>query len=403
MFMKKKFFVCLLALSFLLGSPNDTIKENFIVEPQNNFSFVKVASAANIDWNSAPRFNNMKSLVDYVVKNKKNLKSKFPAVFTNGFVPNNNDLANYAALLFLNWTNYGSDGQNTYFHYEVTYTPGERVAYAYLHNDTSFLSQEELKLYKEAVQIVNAAKKFAKGHSAEGLYCELYFHDIITSRTKYYTENPQPVFARFKTAFGVFFDGRANCQGYSDAFYMLCNMVGIDTGKIVGYANNEAHVWNTVTYGDGKYYFVDVTHDDASFTFNDIGETNTYIYFNAPQSVMTTHRWSGDYAPQGIQQYPDGRYFYYTQEFANTKGKFFGAYSKTAEDALSYTAQRISKGHRWTWICSTSYNAKYANPQNAINHLLYDLLPKYNWYGHINLSVAVRGNYMFYTIEARRN
>lgn len=399
--MKKKFFASLLVVNFLFNYFCDEIENNFEIETKNFFC-VKVANAANINWNSAPRFNNMKSLVDYFVRNKKILKTQHPIVCTNGFIPNGANLPDLATLWYLNWTNYGSDGQNSYFLFEVAHTPGERVAYAYLHNDTSFLNNEELKLYREAVKIVNDAKQFVQGRSAQGLYYELYFHELITSRTKYYTENPQPPYARFQTALGVLLDGRANCQGYADAFYMLCNMVGIDVGKVSGYANNVPHVWNTVTYGDGKYYFVDVTYDDANFTFNDTGEQNGYIYFNATRDIMTTHNWSSAYTPD-IQQHPDGRYFYYTKEFDNSNGRYFGAYSRNAEDALSYAAERIADGWKWSWICANSYDARYANPQNAVNHLLYDLLPRYNWYGHVNVNVATRGKYIFFTIEAKRN
>ena len=360
-----------------------------------------IAHADDIDWNSAPRFNNLKAFVTYLENTRKTLRNKVFVIFTDRFLPSGVDVASFAHMWRINYTNYGNNGSNTYMLYDLSYYPGERVAWAYLHNDISFLNREEYRLYNEAVKVVNNAKQFAAGHSADGLYYELYFHDEIAKRTTYYNKNPQPPYARFQTALGVFLDGKANCQGYSDAFKMLCQMARINADMVTGEYNNTPHVWNTVTYGDGKYYFMDVTLDDNAFQFSNV-EQNSYIYFNAPKAVMTMHRWYSDYTPP-IQQTPNGNYFYFTSEFNNSKGKYFGAWSHTAEDALQFIAQRIANGWNYTRVCVLSYDEKYANADNALNHLLYEILPRYNWAGDINIQVEWRGNYMFFTVQAIPN
>lgn len=350
------------------------------------------------DWDGAPRFNNQIDLVNYLNKSRKNLRTFLPVVLTDGFSPDVNDLVTVAPILYLQATNYGGDAQTRYMVYEITNYPGERVAYAYTHGDTSFLDAEEKQLYDAAVRIVDEAKNF----SSKPLYRELYIHDAITERVTYHNESPQPVFARFKTASGALLDGKANCQGYADAFYMLATMCGFNVDKINGYGNDEYHVWNTIDFGEGKTYFVDVTWDDASFSFADSGEYNTYIYFNAPTDIMTTHRWFDDYSPKNLQKRPDGRYFYYTPEFGNSGGNYFGGYSNSAEDALTFIAQRIARnGRRMSWMCTPAYDARYADVNNALNLLTKKLLPNvYHWNGYVKINVATRGNYMFFTVDA---
>ena len=421
----KKFFLTILLVAVVLSFCDNAQLENPVVEKksaethdvaapkldvaQDGVTFAAAANSVavvtasnvadgNISWNNAPRFNNYKSLVDYLNSCRKNLQTVVPVVLTDNFNPDVNELVKLAPIWYLKYTTFkgGHDGKNVL--YEITNYPGERVAWAYIHGDTSFLTDEERQLYDTAVAIVNEAKSF----SSNLIYQELYIHDAITNRATYYTENPQPTLARFQSSIGALIDGRANCQGYADAFYMLGNMCGFNVDKINGYGNETFHVWNTVNFGDDRSYFTDVTWDDASFSFADSGEYNVYIYFNAPADVMTTHRWFSDYTPKNLQQQPDGRYFFYTQEFLDSKGKYFGGHSDTPRDALQFIAKRIARqGHRMSWMCSTSYDKKFADANSAVQYLTQNVLPnKYGWRGYVKLNVAVRGNYMFFTVDA---
>lgn len=51
------------------------------------------------------------------------------------------------------------------------------------------------------------------------------------------------------------------CEGYSRAFKVLCDRVGIPCVLTEGYGNGEAHMWNYVELG-GSWYAVDVTFND---------------------------------------------------------------------------------------------------------------------------------------------
>ncbi|MBQ4065396.1 MAG: hypothetical protein IJD10_04790 [Clostridia bacterium] len=67
-------------------------------------------------------------------------------------------------------------------------------------------------------------------------------------------------------AFGSLIDYRAVCEGYAEAFKMLCDVNGIPCIIVSGTAHNGtaegAHMWNYVKMEDGNWYAVDVTWDD---------------------------------------------------------------------------------------------------------------------------------------------
>lgn len=71
---------------------------------------------------------------------------------------------------------------------------------------------------------------------------------------------------------GVFLKGFAVCEGYAEAFKLLCDREGIPCITVVGYAEEPTygHKWNYVKMEDGKWYLVDATWDDQSaYVYND--------------------------------------------------------------------------------------------------------------------------------------
>ena len=69
--------------------------------------------------------------------------------------------------------------------------------------------------------------------------------------------------------------GRVVCQGYADAYLLLCQKAGLDCLYIVGEGDNSHssnfsgrsnHAWNTIKQ-NGGWYAVDVTWDDGDYTF----------------------------------------------------------------------------------------------------------------------------------------
>lgn len=366
--------------------------------------FQNIASAVDpnsIDWDAAPRFGDRQSFMNYIHYCEDNCQSVVPVVFTNGLFVNVEEclkIAKNSQYVHLTWWN-DSKGKPYKALYELSIYPGARVAYAYQTGNTSILTADERQLYDTAVQIVNVANQLPTA-----LMKEHYIHETITRIVTYYTTKTNDNMPRHCNALGALLDGKANCQGYTDSFYMLGRMLGFNVGKMSGRANNEGHVWNTITFGDGKIYAVDVTWNDASFAFADSREYNNYIYFNAPLEIMrTTHSWETFYNPT---LYPnvDERYFYFAPEFSNTNGRFSAFNSSTAEGALDSIAQRIARdGWQLSWGISP-YNAKYADVSFSLNRLVHEILPKkYNWYGSVKMSIARRGNWLYYTVDAKKN
>ena len=350
-----------------------------------------------IDWRNAPHFDNFDALVEYLNDCKYNLQTTVPVV-CEGFVPDNKKIPDTRPIQWLQYTIYGSDGQDTYILYEITNYPGERVAWAYTHDDTSFLSDEERRLYDLGVQIVDEAKNF----SSDELYRELYLHDAITSRAEYHTKNPQPKLARFQSALGALLDGRANCQGYSDAFYMLATMCGLKADKVCGFGNGETHTWNTISFGN-ESYFVDVTWDDGKCVFDGM-PYNNYIYFNAPTTLFgTDHRWNKAHVPKNLQKSFDGRNFYHTQAYETSDGQYFGAWATSAEDALQHVAYRIArKGYAISWI-EAPFSTTYGNANKAAKYLIKVLQSDYGWRGSVDTIAVRRGKYVYFTVKAMPN
>lgn len=85
------------------------------------------------------------------------------------------------------------------------------------------------------------------------------------------------------TAYGALVNGRAVCDGYTQAFQYLLQRVGIQSFMVTGTGKGGNHAWNIVRI-DGRYYNVDLTWDDQ--------ESDTFhAYFN-----LTDERIKDDHA-----------------------------------------------------------------------------------------------------------
>ncbi len=85
-------------------------------------------------------------------------------------------------------------------------------------------------------------------------------------------------------------NGRSVCSGYSKTAQLLLNSCGVKTTIVLGRVKDgESHSWNLVL-ADGKYYYMDVTWGDSSYTLReDSGEfTNSLPPVNYNYMLMTT-------------------------------------------------------------------------------------------------------------------
>ena len=265
------------------------------------------------DWSSAPHFDSKAEVAAYIENGRRQGQTDFYFVLTSvkisadkekgmkEILALNEEFVNAIALVPVG--NLSAEFGTGNFLYEIAREyPGTRVANAYQSGNTSGLTADEMQLYNVAVSIANEANKLSSP-----LERELYIYKELSNRGTYYdeenmfTEDNQP--KRFFTAFGALIDGKANCSGFADAFYMLGRMCGLNVSRIGGYIKENGkpirHGWNTITFDDGKTYCVDVT--------NGVNEKNLYL-FNAPLKIMkNTHRSNWDLIPN-LQRDIDERY-----------------------------------------------------------------------------------------------
>lgn len=105
------------------------------------------------------------------------------------------------------------------------------------------------------------------------------------------------------TAYGALIDRKAVCEGYAEAFKLLCDANGIDCVLISGTADNgnivENHLWNYVRMDDGYWYAVDTTWDD--------GNTVSDRYFLVGSETVVVHNTAtGNEIRFGENHSPDG-------------------------------------------------------------------------------------------------
>lgn len=107
-------------------------------------------------------------------------------------------------------------------------------------------------------------------------------HDYVTSSTTYLSDTDGALYCY--SAYGSLVDGKSVCEGYAEAFKLLCDKNGIDCVLVTGNAATEdgfgAHMWNYVLMDDGNWYAVDATWDDAG----DL--TGRYGYFLIGSSTV---------------------------------------------------------------------------------------------------------------------
>ena len=111
-------------------------------------------------------------------------------------------------------------------------------------------------------------------------------HDWIVTNVDYALSQYQTgnISKYSHTAWGGLETGYVVCNGYAELFRLMTAEVGIEAKDVSGYGNiglgDQHHRWSQVKI-DGKWYNVDLTWDDPTWSnkdFNDHGSTN-YNYF----------------------------------------------------------------------------------------------------------------------------
>lgn len=243
---------------------------------------LRIVAAADVDWSRSPRISTKAEFARHIESGRRNGQTVFHVTLTDGLqVDTPEDFANLALVTYVDingsWQGVGKE-RVAQITYKIREYPGTRIANAYLSGDTDNLTSDEMQLYDLAVGIVNEANKLSSEEEKAR-----YLHDAICKRTTFKADK--------NTAIAALVFGKADCDGYADAFYMLGRMAGLNVGRVRGYINNgtATHAWNWITFSNGKTYCVDVTSDD---------KTRSLKWFNAPLTVMQkTHRCQWEIIP----------------------------------------------------------------------------------------------------------
>lgn len=119
------------------------------------------------------------------------------------------------------------------------------------------------------------------GETASDYDKELWLHNYIAENCVYDLNAPYA-----HSAYGMLVEGKAVCEGYTRAFQLLLNKLGIESTTITGSddltATTSNHIWNAVKIND-DWYQVDITWDDQG----DGGMDISYSYFNITNELMS--------------------------------------------------------------------------------------------------------------------
>ncbi len=120
-----------------------------------------------------------------------------------------------------------------------------------------FVTLEEIKHRAELLGRVvkRVVRLMPEGLSA---YDRYYYLAAVLSEKTVYDKRPDNCF----TAYGALVNGKAVCEGYTAAYYLLCSEAGLWCGYRDGHPEGQGHTWNMVKLDSGIYN-VDVTWCDA--------------------------------------------------------------------------------------------------------------------------------------------
>lgn len=115
--------------------------------------------------------------------------------------------------------------------------------------------------------VFNKIKEYLSFAEAEtsAYQVALAFHDRIINAIDYaYDDKGVPETAKWAhSVIGVLEERGGVCESYAKTFQLLLNLRGVENIFVTGSGNGEAHAWNLIKLDDGKWYWCDLTWDDA--------------------------------------------------------------------------------------------------------------------------------------------
>ena len=232
------------------------------------------------------------------------------------------------------------------------------------------------RIYKQAKEVIKEiiSDEMSDYEKALSLF------DWISYNTSYdYTSYTTPVYtetvAQYPTLHPCYYlegvfqrdgsQGYSVCDGFSKAYSLMCNMIGIDCIRVTGDANTGSstggHAWNKVYIDidptdniEGKYYLADITWTEFQSTDNQ--ELLSHTYFGlSDEDVKDTHF---QFAKRDwkYKKYasPESLYYYDNQKFTNngTTQSLVIKNTQELQNAFDY----MFNSHVGTWETIIDYN-----------------------------------------------
>ena len=243
-----------------------------------------------------------------------------------------------------------------------SYYPGFRIVNAINAGTTGQLTAREAETMEAARRIA------AECASSDPLTTARHIHDRICDMVVYDKDDENE---EKDTAIGVLLNGCADCDGYSDAFYLLGTLAGLNVrmqhgdsysvGLNFDFLNSSTHMWNLLEI-DGTWRLVDVTWDDSED--NDI----QYTWFNLGYDrASRMHIWNEFItvplrAETDLSVRPDNEYLLYSTAEADAAvrdalSKGYGSFeiiyaSESAADknaTLEAVRNQINGSFHYSW------------------------------------------------------
>ncbi|MCH5210811.1 MAG: hypothetical protein J1F01_07595 [Oscillospiraceae bacterium] len=150
--------------------------------------------------------------------------------------------------------------------------------------NADIIGQMESELQGEVSRIVSTAQK-----ETNDIDKALYVHDYLVDTIEYDNDTYREISSGTgsgmiyvsSTAYGGIISRKAVCSGYSAAFQLIMQRLGIPCGRASGSkAGGGNHEWNYILL-DGDFYYIDVTWDDPQMvdSESDNLDNKSYDFF----------------------------------------------------------------------------------------------------------------------------
>ena len=219
-----------------------------------------------------------------------------------------------------------SDSKQLVTYSSIEYYPGYHVARLVRLGRTHELRGKMLTLYNEAKSLLQSARQTAGN---DPLALQFAIQGAIMSRVEYLLGDSE---GDQDTAYGALLNGKSECDGYADAFYLLADLAGLEVRFQQGASlkNNENHLWNVIKHG-GQWYFTDLTWCDFSPDFG-------HMYCNIGKDIAQgCYLWDESCTVVPLAASTSAQYYYYSLE---------GTYFSTPGEAASYVTRELRSGSR---------------------------------------------------------